>query len=150
MFKFGIEVEYDKKKLDRLAKKGVNTSKMMKETATAWGEITRRQFLTETDPEGKRWAKLRPSTLKSKKNSKFRTAIGRDSGYAFYSSGYKKIKEDSFEIGFKAKYLVYFHKGRGRKQLARPIYVFDQANTKRLLDKESKKLVKNINKEWES
>lgn len=149
-FQLGLEVKYKPRTLARLAKEGLNTNKMIKDTANAWGEITRRQFLTETDPEGRRWAKLKPSTLERKQNnpkSIYKTAIGRDTGYAFYSSGYKKIKKDSFEIGFRAKYLVYFHQGK-RNQEPRPIYIFQQR--KKLLDKETKKLIKEFNTKWES
>ncbi len=67
-------------------------------------EATREQFETETDPSGKPWKKLKPSTLKRKIGDK----IGTDIGTMKRSLYARLTRAGRAEIGFKVPYAAYF------------------------------------------
>lgn len=84
--------------------------KPIREYVTWLERETREQFAKESDPEGKRWADLKPSTWLRKKTR----AIGRESSQGVNSvfskvSGGKNYIEGIVGVG--AEYLYFFHKG---------------------------------------
>lgn len=59
--------------LDRLHSKSANLHPCLKNIGEHLVESTQQRFTNEEDPEGKRWAALRDSTLKRKKSTKILT-----------------------------------------------------------------------------
>lgn len=88
---------------------------------------TKKQFVTETDYTGKKWADLKPSTWKQKKSGK----IGRESSVMVNSIYSRLINQYSGEVGVGAEYAIYFDGGTKNME-ARPILGFNEARERRM------------------
>lgn len=146
MLQLDFRIDYDKKKIDKYAQQGVSIKPLMKRIPKEWERKTKEQFTSQSNPSGGKWASLKQSTLIQKsKRSRFKSAIGRDSGYGL-SSLYEKTGEDFVEVGFKAPYMAIFHLGRQGVQQPRPIYIFSKS--KELLDEQVEQLLKDFDRDW--
>jgi len=94
-----------------------NLKKVSKNTMSKVGQVVETDILlgfkNETDPSGKKWAGLKPSTIKSR----LRKGVGeikilQDTGNLKKSLN-RKASEGSVTIGFGAKYSVFHQLGTG-------------------------------------
>ncbi|MBP5971532.1 phage virion morphogenesis protein [Brasilonema sp. CT11] len=89
---------------------------------------TKKQFVSETDPEGRAWASLKPSTLARKKSG----AIGRETS-AMINSIFTRLTGDlQGEIGLSVEYALYFSEGT-KKMAARPILGFNNTREAKVM-----------------
>jgi hypothetical protein len=131
-FEVGTSISIDAKDFKSFMKEmKVNVSNMeppFKEYGQYLKKETTKQFSTETDPDGKPWADLKPSTLLRKKTSfKLRET------YEMSKSFFVQTSKDSMEWGIKDPKYKFHHEGTSR--MAARVVIGDNNDRRKVLNK---------------
>lgn len=111
------KVKIDDSELKALLGKISKSVRNLEPPLTGWGRLlieqTEKQFDTETDPDGSRWAALSPVTLRRKarlgQSSKILTATG-----AMRASFRVKVKAMQLDLISDSEYLKYHQRGTSK------------------------------------
>lgn len=108
-----ISLEVDAKNFKSFMKELKSATSNLAPAFRNFGEYlekeTDAQFVSETDPDGKAWEPLKPSTLSRKKTStKLRETL------KMYNSIYYVAEDKGFEYGIKDPKYRFHHEGTGR------------------------------------
>jgi phage virion morphogenesis protein len=100
----GIKVTVDDKRMKQVLGDISKRCKNLEPPLTGWGrqlvEQTKRQFETETDPDGEKWADLAPSTLKQKRKQGYPDKTLTRTGEMMESVGFEATaKTLSLKVG---------------------------------------------------
>lgn len=126
------KIRIDKNDLARLRKKarefGGDWTPAMQKAVVYLENSTRQRVAKQIDPEGNRWADLKPSTWARKTSNK----IGRETGQ-MVNSIYSEVRSRGRigEVISPTEYSIFFHFGTG-KQPARELLGITQTNEERI------------------
>ncbi|NJM69246.1 MAG: hypothetical protein HC862_02900 [Scytonema sp. RU_4_4] len=96
-------------KIKGIKTKVSNLQKPMKQFMAYLELETKTQFVTQSDPDGSRWADLKPETWARKRSQ----TIGREDSIMI-NSLYTRVSNLEGEIGLSAEHTIYFHGGTNR------------------------------------
>jgi phage gpG-like protein len=104
-----VQIKVDLRELEALRRAGADVGRFRRPMLqyVTWLEAeTKLQFAREVDPQGQRWAALKPSTLKRKKSG----AILRESG-VMINTLYNRATETEGEVGIGTDYSIFHQEG---------------------------------------
>lgn len=96
-------------KIKGIKTKVSNLQKPMKQFMAYLELETKSQFITQSDPDGARWADLKTETWARKRSQ----TIGREDSIMI-NSLYTRVSNLEGEIGLSAEHTIYFHGGTNR------------------------------------
>jgi phage virion morphogenesis protein len=106
-------------KIDQLASRLQNLEQPLAEVGAYLERKAKLRFVTESDPSGKKWAPLRPSTLRYKKTN----AILRETGAMAASIAFN-VSRNAVTVKPSVDYAI-FHQTGAARMAARPIMGFE-------------------------
>lgn len=112
-----IKIEIDDRAVrdafNRLLAAGTNLAPLLKDIGQAMANSTRARWRKEIKPDGTKWERLSPATLKRKRGTKILQELGMRGGL-LGSLNYRLAGNDSVEIGVNKKYAATHQFGRGQ------------------------------------
>lgn len=122
-----LRVTFDYSAITALALRirGLDLTPALRHAAIYQEASTKRNFIRESDPDGKRWVDLKPTTWLRKKSG----AILREKGVLVNSITHYQTGSDTWQVGTNIQYGLFHQKGVPSKSLpARPFLGFSQVD----------------------
>jgi len=108
-----------------LRMRGLNLTPALREAAIYQEASTKKNFVRETDPDGRKWQDLKPATWAMKKSG----SILREKGILINSITHYPKNADTWEVGTNVEYGIYHQFGVQNRNLpARPFLGFSQTD----------------------